>query len=62
MLDALLDKYADGGIEDLEDIGVLKVQPLTEIGSMLEIVDLFGGKDGYEAAVRELEQELYAAA
>jgi len=61
VLDALLDKYADAGIEEVEDIGVLNVQPFSAIGTPLEIVDLFGGRDEYLAAVRELEDALYDA-
>ena len=62
MLNALLDKYADEGVEDLEDMGVLKVQPLNQLGTPLEIVDMFGGKDEYLQALRELQKQLYAAA
>lgn len=59
VLDALLDKYADGGIENLEDKSVLKVPPLNELGTPIEIVHYFGGKQGFETAVRELERQLY---
>lgn len=60
VLEALLDKYADGGIENLEDKTVLNVPPLNEVGTPLEIVRLFGGKKGYETALRELQKQLYA--
>lgn len=59
VLDALLDKYADDGIENLENMSVLKVQPFDRIGTPLEIVKLFGGKSSYLAAVRGLESQLY---
>jgi type I restriction enzyme, R subunit len=59
VLEALLEKYADSGIDQVEDINVLNVQPFSELGTPLEIVDLFGGKDEYIAAVRELEVALY---
>jgi len=59
VLDALLDKYADDGIENLENMSVLKVQPFDRIGTPLEIVKLFGGKNNYLAAVRGLESQLY---
>jgi type I restriction enzyme, R subunit len=61
VLDALLDKYADG-VDDIENIGVLNVSPLTSLGTPLEIVKAFGGKDAYVQAVRELEDELYGRA
>ena len=62
VLNAMLEKYADVGVESLEDIGVLKVHPLNQFGTPVEIVKMFGGKEQYEAAVRELEKELYRAA
>ena len=61
MLEALLDKYADEGIEHIETMNVLRVQPLSKFGTPVEIVRLFGGKEEYEQAVRELEGALYAA-
>ena len=60
VLDALLDKYADQGIENLEQNSILKVPPLNEFGTPIEITRLFGGKSGYEAAIRELSAQLYA--
>ncbi|GAB5537378.1 MAG: DEAD/DEAH box helicase family protein [Rubricoccaceae bacterium] len=62
VLDALLDKYADEGIDDIEEISVLRVTPLNTFGSPLEIVRRFGGPDRYHEAVRQLERELYRAA
>jgi type I restriction enzyme R subunit len=62
VLDALLDKYADEGIENIEDIRVLQVQPFNEIGTPVEIVKLFGGREGYNQALKKLEAELYLAA
>jgi type I restriction enzyme R subunit len=59
VLDALLDKYADAGIENLEDKGVLNLDPLDTFGTPVEIVRLFGGKQGFEQAVQELEIQLY---
>lgn len=60
VLDALLNKYADEGIIDLESLNVLKVNPLREFGTPFEIVKLFGGKKGYLNAIKELESQLYA--
>ena len=62
VLRALLDKYADEGIDNLETIDVLRVRPLDRFGTPLEIVGRFGGKAGYQAAVRDLEAALYQAA
>jgi type I restriction enzyme R subunit len=62
VLEALLDKYADDGVEHIEGLEVLKVRPLDDFGSPVEIVKAFGGKQQYTEAVRELEAELYGAA
>jgi len=62
VLENLLDKYADEGIDDIESIEVLKVKPFTEIGSPIEIVREFGSKEKYLLAVKELEFQLYRTA
>jgi type I restriction enzyme R subunit len=62
VLEALLEKYADEGIENIESMEVLKVKPLTEFGSPVEIIKEFGSKEKYLQAIRELEQELYFTA
>ncbi len=62
VLETLLEKYADDGIENIESLSVLKVQPFDKFGSPVEIIQLFGGKQNYLNAIAELEQELYKAA
>ena len=62
VLETLLDKYADEGITNIESIEVLKVKPLTDFGSPIEIINEFGSKEKYLEAVKELEQELYKIA
>jgi type I restriction enzyme, R subunit len=59
VLSALLDKYADSGITSVESLEILKVDPLTAFGTPIEIVNVFGGKSGYLAAIRELENAIY---
>lgn len=59
VLDALLDKYADAGVENIEDINVLKLNPFTKLGTPMQIVNIFGGKQQYLTAVQELETALY---
>lgn len=61
VLEALLEKYADGGIKSVESMEILKVDPLTTFGTPLEIVKLFGGKEKYLAAIHALEAELYTS-
>ncbi len=62
VLEALLDKYADEGIENIEDIKILKVNPFDQIGTPTEIIKLFGGKAQYTQALTQLEQALYQVA
>ncbi|WP_299370802.1 EcoAI/FtnUII family type I restriction enzme subunit R [uncultured Tateyamaria sp.] len=63
VLSALLDKYADEGVRTIEDARVLRLDPFDEIGTPVEIIrDVFGGKEQYEQAVRELEQQIYRQA
>lgn len=62
VLQALLDKYADEGIENIEDIKVLKINPFDQFGTPTEIINLFGGKPQYIQALNQLETALYQAA
>ena len=62
VLEALLDKYADEGIENIEDMKILQVNPLNQIGSPVEIINIFGGKTKYIKALADLEHEIYKAA
>ena len=59
VLDALLEKYADQGIDAIADIAVLKVDPIAGLGTTTELVKSFGGRAHYDAAVQQLETELY---
>lgn len=59
VLEALLDKFEHDNVDDIEDIRVLQVQPISELGTPIELVKRFGGKAPYVAAVRGLEDELY---
>jgi len=62
VLDALLEKYADEGIESIEALDVLRVQPFDRFGTPMEIIQTFGGKARYLRALRDLEAQLYLAA
>ena len=62
VLEALLDKYADQGIENIENIQILTVPPINEFGSVTEIIKAFGSREAYEKAIKELENELYQIA
>ena len=59
VITALLEKYSDEGIENLEDPEVLNIPPLTQFGRPLEIMKLFGGKLAYLKMIKEIEDRLY---
>lgn len=59
VLEALLDKYMDEGISELENLSVLKNDPFRRFGSPANIARLFGGKQGYLNAVNNLTQLIY---
>ena len=59
VLDALVEKYADSGIDTIEDMKVLTLDPFSRLGTVPELIQSFGGKPAYLSAVRELEAQLY---
>lgn len=59
VLEALLEKYADTGVEPIEDPKILQLPPFDRIGAPLELVQAFGGKGGYTRAILDLEDALY---
>ncbi|MFG1073424.1 EcoAI/FtnUII family type I restriction enzme subunit R [Salmonella enterica] len=60
VLSNLLDKYADAGVEEIENIQVLKLKPFDQMGTLQEIItDGFGDKGTYMQAVSDLESEIY---
>ncbi|MGH2986873.1 MAG: EcoAI/FtnUII family type I restriction enzme subunit R [Solirubrobacterales bacterium] len=61
VLDALLEKYADHGIDQIDDLGVLNVPPLSDLGTPIELAGRFGGGDELREAARDLGDLLYAA-
>jgi type I restriction enzyme R subunit len=69
VLQALLDRYTNEGIEALEEAldehklrTMLLVPPFSQLGRPLEIMHAFGGKKPYRSAVQQLKQQIYAAA
>lgn len=61
VLEALLEKYMDNGIYDIESTDVLKLDPIKRYGNPASIVKLFGGKEAYLNAVNELASQIYSA-
>ena len=60
VLEALLDKYMNEGISELESMEILKLDPFTQIGTPTKIIKAFGGRDKYIQTVKELEKQIYA--
>ena len=60
IINALIDKFADEGIMEIENRSILSFQPFDKFGTPVEIIKEFGGKDKYEEAIRELERELFS--
>jgi len=59
---ALLDKYADDGGLDFENPAIITLDPLNKLGTAVEIIRAFGGKQAFDAAIQALTKELYKAA
>lgn len=59
VLEALLDKYMNTGIYEIEKTEILKLDPFQKMGKPAKIAAYFGGKEGYLRAVRELENAIY---
>jgi type I restriction enzyme R subunit len=59
VLDALLAKYADEGVFNLDDANVLKIAPFSAMGSVVQLIKAFGDRQGFEQAVHELQSALY---
>lgn len=62
VLDGLLAKYADEGVLNLDDANVLRIPPFTSIGTPVQLVNSFGGRDAFERAVHEMQDALYEGA
>ena len=59
VLEALLERYMNVGIYEIERTEVLKLDPFLKMGKPSKIAGFFGGRDGYLRAIKELEDELY---
>ncbi len=59
VLDALLAKYADEGVLNLDDTNVLKIAPFSSLGTPVQLIKAFGDRQGFEKAVHEMQSALY---
>jgi type I restriction enzyme R subunit len=62
VLDALLIKYQDDGVLDLSNPRLLQISPIDRIGTPVQLIREFGSRAGFDQAVQELQDTLYAAA
>lgn len=61
VLNDLLDKYTEHGVTQLDDLHVLEIPPISERGTVVEIAEAFGGRDGLLGAISELQRLIYVA-
>jgi type I restriction enzyme R subunit len=61
VLNDLIEKYTEHGVNELDDLHVLEVPPISRHGTVVEIAQAFGGADRLKAAVQELQRLLYVA-
>ena len=59
VLEALLSKYADEGVLNLDDTNVLRIPPISSLGTPVQLINAFGGKEGFEKAVHDLQVNIY---
>ena len=59
VLEALLEKYMNSGVYEIEKTEILQLDPFRKFGKPSRIAGHFGGKEGYLKAVRELEKAIY---
>ena len=60
VLDALLDKYSDEGVLPMDNLTVLKVDPLRKLGTPVELVQAFGNMTSFNSAIKKLTTEIYS--
>jgi len=62
VMEAVLNQYSNQGLEAIESPDALKIYPFTQIGTPVEIIKAFGGRNQFQAALRDLENQIYRAA
>ena len=60
VLDDILEKYIEYGAAEFKITDILKVPPISERGTVLEIAALFNGAENLRGAVSEMQALLYA--
>ena len=62
VLEGLLQKYQDEGVVQLDDPRILQIGPFATMGTPVQLIKQFGGREGFEHAVHELQSALYEGA
>ena len=62
VMEAILDQYSNQGLEAIESPDASKISPFPQIGTPVEIIKSFGGRKQFQAALRDLETQIYEAA
>lgn len=62
VLEALLGKYEDEGLLNLDDVQVLKIAPFDQMGTAVQLVKAFGGRSGFVQAAHDLQSAIYEQA
>jgi len=62
VLEALLQKYEDEGVIALDDPKLLQVRPFDSMGTPIQLIRQFGGREDFERAVHEMQTALYEGA
>jgi type I restriction enzyme R subunit len=62
VLEALLTKYEDEGVINLDDPKILNIKPFDSMGTPIQLIKQFGGREHFERAVHELQSALYEGA
>lgn len=59
VLEVLLDKYQDEGVVEIDNVAMLRIPPLNQLGSITQLIKPFGDLAAYQAAVQQMQQALY---
>lgn len=59
VIEAILEKYSDGGILNYEDLSIINLDPINKVGTPVEIAEFFGGKESLFKVMNEISDQIY---
>ena len=59
VIEAILEKYSDGGILNYEDLSIINLDPINKVGTPVEIAEFFGGKESLFKVMNEISNQIY---